>query len=146
MSDSITVGRNLGQTHPLLFAVRDLLRREMDNIPAYVVSEQLDYAKALGSLCDSLHDHEQAVVVFTPGFVIRRTDGGHSVDGWSYVLLLPDGRTMYPRGETSWHYYRWRARWAGRSWVKRARAVTERIATEMAAEGPFDLPGELGQR
>jgi len=126
------------RSHPMLFAVRDLLRRELDHMDlvAPILDEQLDYMRALDSLCRSLHDHEQAEALFTPGFTIERDGtyrdgGGLAVKGWYHVLRLPDGQEIHPREEVAFHYYRWRAKLAARSWMKRARTVSQRIATEL---------------
>lgn len=119
--------------HPMLFPVRDLMRREVERMDVdEPISEQIDYMRALMDLHDALMDHEQAAVLLTPGYYLRREDGGHNVYGWHHILLLPDGRKVRSHGLISVHYYRWGARWSANSWVRRARVVADRITSELA--------------
>ncbi len=122
--------------HPMLHVVHHLLGRELDRMDLVepVFLEQLDYMRALMSLHDSLRGHEQATILHTPGFTIKR-DGdwpGETVVGWHHVLVLPDGSKIHPKDEISWHHYRWTAKRAANRWLKRAQIVSSRISTELS--------------
>lgn len=128
----------MSRPRPMLLAVLDLMRRELDrtgvNEP---LPEQIDYMRALLALHESLCSHEQAVPLLVPGFVIRRQDGGHVVYGWYHELLSSDGAKVRLPEEVSWHYIRWRAKLAARAWAKQARSASARIAAELADEKPL---------
>jgi hypothetical protein len=134
----------------MLFAVRDLLRREVDDATrlGVPVFKDLEYTQALMALCDSLRDLDAtAVVLLTPGFTIRRDQAWHEgwvVYGWTHILRYPDGQEIYPHDEVSFHHYHWRAKLAARLWMRLARNISERIATQLASSLEVDADSTAG--
>lgn len=117
----------------MLLAVHNLLARELDRMDAAppIIHEDMHYMRALSALCDVLRDIEGPVVLMPiPGFTIQPEDGGYVVYGWNHRLLTNGGK-VHPQIEVSWHHYRWAAGRAANAWVKRAQAVSQRIAAEV---------------
>lgn len=125
----------MNQPHPMLFPARELLRREVDAFKEDrpFIREHIEYMRALLDLCDLLYAAEEPVELTpTPGFHLRREDGGHVVYGWYFVLLASHGGKIRRQECVSFHYYRWRARRAGNAWLKRAHVVSSRISSELS--------------
>jgi hypothetical protein len=128
---------DITKPHPMLFPVLELMRRECDRMNvAESVPEQIDYMRALMDLHEALKGNERATVLFTPGFTLERggtyrDGGGIAVLGWHHVLLLSDGSEIHPRDEVGFGYCRWTAKRAALAWMRRALAVSERIAAEL---------------
>ena len=131
-----------GTRRPMMLAARELLSRELDTFKddafgddLYVSRDQTEYMRALMDLLDSLNDAEEPVVLMpTPGFHVRREDGGHVVYGWYFVLLASHGGKIRRQEYVSFHHFRWTARRAGNAWLKRAQFVSERIARELSSQ------------